>query len=446
VERFINLGYDINLRADDGCTALHCAARAGQTVVLQVLIQHGAEVDVKNDKSRLPIYEAIVEGHSDCVLLLLEAGTNLNISFWDDSRYSTQGEFSKHVVRTGDCKLVEPVLSATPATQRPKAIFRLLRAAAKIGQIAITHTLLDYACIASDNGSEMVRRTSRQALLHYAVRLGLTAAVEYLLPLHREKETLLRLLKSAAKAGQTDVCKMLLAHSPAIDVDDAMYVASQRGRLPVLEVLTGHRRLSVTARPEIDARRLILAALWNDRLESLRYLASNTSCIAQPNEVQYDVLSRVELVKCLLRHGILKINDEAIEYLVRNQTSAAQNYRSGTLLHLAVEHSDLDLARYLVRHEAFDSPILEKECRWEFNSWYRNVKTALDLAQYHGHTEIANLLIAHGATNRNIAPKEPPQTEQDPAQPPSPNSDSDHEMQDLSDSDTDTDTDNDTDS
>ena len=101
----------------------------------------------------------------------------------------------------------------------------------------------------------------------------------------------------------------------------------------------------------------------------------------------------------------------------------------------------IDCTNFCERNNSFNSSILERNCRGIVEYRRRNVKTALDLAQFRGHTEIASLLIAHGATNHNIAPKEPPQTEQDPAQPPSPNSDSDHEMQDLSDSDTDTDID-----
>jgi ankyrin repeat protein len=343
------------------------------------------------------------------------------------------------VVRTGDYKLVKAVLEATSVTDRRIAILCLLRAAAKIGQIAILHNLLDPACTGPANGLEPVDYLSRQTILRYAVRHGHTAAVEYLLPFHREQKTLRRLLGVAAKAGQVEICKRLLANNPALDLDDALYVAAQRGQLPVLEVLVSHQG-AVSARPEIDLKRPILAALWNGRLDSLRYLVSNSDIIAQRNRVPCNVFSRVELVKCLLQRGILEISDGARRYLAGYRNNLYRDH-DGTLLHLAVKNSDLELARYVIQHASFNSSILEKHCNGYQSYWYRDVGTALDLAQYRGETEIASLLIAHGAINHNIAPKDPPRTEQNPAQPPSPYPDSGHEIHDSGDSDTDIETD-----
>lgn len=232
------------------------------------------------------------------------------------------------------------------------------------------------------------------------------------------------------------MCKVLLDHDPAIALDDARFLAAQNGHLPVIKVLLEHKNVAIAKR-ELVMKRSILAALWNDRLDSLRYLASYCTKMAQPVEVQYDGLPRVGLVNCLIYSGLLRVDDRSYGY--------SKAGRSGTLLHLAVEHSDFDLASYLVQHKSFESSILERNCWWD-SYLGSDYKTALDFAQFRGQTEIASLLIAHGAINHSIAPKIPLQIEQNPAQPYSPKSAGDLEMQDLSESDINTDTDTDTDS
>lgn len=115
----------------------------------------------------------------------------------------------------------------------------------------------------------------------------------------------------------------------------------------------------------------------------------------------------MELVKGMLHSGRLKIDDEARGYLIGR-------WDSGMLLHLAAEHNDLDLASYVLQHESFDPSNLDKRIAW---SHCFPDETALDTAQKKGFTEVANLLIAHGAINRNLAPEAPCQASENPPQP-----------------------------
>jgi ankyrin repeat protein len=438
VERLLDSVCDIDLRADDGSTALHCAARAGQTAVLELLIRRGANVNVQNRKHRYPLYEAIIGGHTDCLYPLLEAKTDLAELFW--APYRLPADFPELVVQTGDYKLVEAILTVAPTGRRLTVIVSLLKAAAKLSQTAMLHDLLNSAYTASDIGSQFVDRI-KQKTLNYAVLNGHTAAAEYLLPLHQKKEMLPRLLTLAAKAGHAEICKVLLISSPAIDLNDALYIATMLKQLPVLDILMSHQDYEY----DIDLRRPMLDALWSDRLESLECLIRYSLRIAQPVTRWYNELSRVFSVKWLVQHGILDINDEGHKYPYGSRSSPKHmdNWR-GTLLHLAAEHDDPRLAEYVFQHESYDPSILERECYWDDACWEDGVKTPLDVAQYRRPgTAIASLLIAHGATNHNIASQISRLTGQDSAQLPSSNSDSDHEMHDSGDSDTDIDTDTD---
>ena len=48
VKMLLDLGLDVNAQADTGRTALHGAAHKGRPAVVQVLVDHGARLDVRD--------------------------------------------------------------------------------------------------------------------------------------------------------------------------------------------------------------------------------------------------------------------------------------------------------------------------------------------------------------------------------------------------------------
>jgi ankyrin repeat protein len=418
VKRLLSTGCNVDLRADDGSTALHCAARTGQTAVLQMLISYGADLNVENHRGWNPLFDAVVGGHLDCISLLLEAGTNLPRLYFDYS------PFFHLAARTGNLDIVKAILAAASETNRRKILLSLATSCVEFGHVALLQYLHKLEGTIVEIQSRKIHRQSRQPwLLHGAVHNGHLATVEYLLPLYGISEELFYLLRMAAKQGRADICKVLLAHNPAVERDFSLYLAAQNGHLPVIIVLLEHQDISL-AKKKLDLRIPILAALWNDRLDSLRYLVSYHHGIPQPFQEQSDGLSRVELVRCLIHSKKLRIN---INSLAKNHL--AKWWQDGTLLHLAAEHNDLELAEYVLQHDFFEHSNLGKQLSWIASECGDKV-TALDTAQNEGSTEVANLLIAHGATNRNLVPDAPYQTGRDS---PSRDSVSDLEMQEISD-------------
>jgi hypothetical protein len=59
-----------------GNTALHWAAAAGHTDVVQILLKAGADVHMTNDLLDTPLHSAAWRGFSDCATLLLNAGAS----------------------------------------------------------------------------------------------------------------------------------------------------------------------------------------------------------------------------------------------------------------------------------------------------------------------------------------------------------------------------------
>ncbi|KAB2105164.1 hypothetical protein AG0111_0g6783 [Alternaria gaisen] len=59
VQIIIQLGMGVSTQADDGSTALHCAARANQIEMIHLLVALGAQSDVCNNNGRIPVHEAV---------------------------------------------------------------------------------------------------------------------------------------------------------------------------------------------------------------------------------------------------------------------------------------------------------------------------------------------------------------------------------------------------
>jgi ankyrin repeat protein len=61
-----------------GRTALRCAANAGKLSIVQVLVQHGADVNTVDHKGRTPLCGACLYQHASVAAFLLEAGADVH--------------------------------------------------------------------------------------------------------------------------------------------------------------------------------------------------------------------------------------------------------------------------------------------------------------------------------------------------------------------------------
>jgi ankyrin repeat protein len=61
-----------------GDQPIHHASRNGDTEIVRLLVEHGADVNAKNPRGHTVLYCAGGHGHLDCLQLLLEAGADLD--------------------------------------------------------------------------------------------------------------------------------------------------------------------------------------------------------------------------------------------------------------------------------------------------------------------------------------------------------------------------------
>lgn len=69
--------YDINCCDDKQRTCLHIASSKGNLEIVRLLISYGANPNIRDCVSNLPIHLAIISSHVPVVTLLLEAGTDI---------------------------------------------------------------------------------------------------------------------------------------------------------------------------------------------------------------------------------------------------------------------------------------------------------------------------------------------------------------------------------
>jgi ankyrin repeat protein len=84
IEKLLAHGADINAETNDGHTALSLAANRGYLEAAKLLIQHGAGVNRPGTKKRYPLLAAAKEGKKAMVEFILETGANPNLVDSDD--------------------------------------------------------------------------------------------------------------------------------------------------------------------------------------------------------------------------------------------------------------------------------------------------------------------------------------------------------------------------
>jgi ankyrin repeat protein len=70
--------YDVNCLDDKQRTCLHIASSRGSLDVVRLLLNYGANTNVRDCVGNLPIHLAIISSHVPVVTLLLEAGTDIH--------------------------------------------------------------------------------------------------------------------------------------------------------------------------------------------------------------------------------------------------------------------------------------------------------------------------------------------------------------------------------
>ena len=67
---------DVDLKDEEGFSALHRAAQIGFTEAVEFLVSHGANVNLKSKNNLTPLYFAVQSGNFDCASFLIDHGAD----------------------------------------------------------------------------------------------------------------------------------------------------------------------------------------------------------------------------------------------------------------------------------------------------------------------------------------------------------------------------------
>ena len=79
MELLIEIGANVNMKEYyTGKTALHYAADMGHLEIVTLLLEHDADINVKNNRGTNALHFAVEKGHLEVVQLLLDNGVDIH--------------------------------------------------------------------------------------------------------------------------------------------------------------------------------------------------------------------------------------------------------------------------------------------------------------------------------------------------------------------------------
>lgn len=356
---------EINSKADDGFTALHCAARMNQVAALEFLLKCGADSSVYSDSGNLslPIHEAILGKSLECFMILLQAKAQLK---------SHDGSFKNviaGIIAIGDPRFVQCFIgSMDDVADVRSAVNSIALAAAGCGQLAVIRSL-----VLSHPEDVKVAANSRQSPLYLAAKRGYLPIIETLLNLCESRKVSnealasvkISAMRAAAKRGHIDVLRRLLPSGERTPIE-VMGVAVENEQQHVVRFLAEKE-------PHLDGEfdGALRQAIRQNHVDLVSYIASLGPCDTHGwDPALYVAIKHHSWASC---EALLQSNNCNV--------NLRQGLAGPTALHIAVEAGSILAMKLLLQDEEIDV-----NAEW-------NCKVALDMAIAEGAAEAISLLL-----------------------------------------------------
>lgn len=302
-------GVDVNAEDDFGRTILFDVAIKGDKGLMVYLVEHGAEVGVKDVNEYTLLHAAALSGNEEVFRYLAEEH-NLDIK----AVSSTGVSVLSYAVKRGNLNIVKFLVERYKLKLNEQNVTRVtvLHDAVESGNLELVKYLLGCEVKWHDD-------FRYEKLLHVAVGNKSKDMVVYLVENHGMK------LDSKLDFGDT-----------------LLHTATRSGSLEVIDYLIS-KGLNVNAKNEFDVTPLG-EALECGRIDIVKHLVA---CGA-------DVYTIAESGRSMLHHGVVSGDKEVVQYLVEKhgfEVNTKTNYGE-SVLHLACRYGNRDLVEYLIRKGA----------------------------------------------------------------------------------------------
>jgi ankyrin repeat protein len=389
-------GFDLTSTADDGCTVLHGAARAGQATTVAELLKLGCCSSTTNIYNRTPLQEAILSRDTETVA-----------TFLGHCKCTVDTRTLCIAVKHDQPAIMELLCKSLKGVQKVISIYKALRLAATLGRSVIIEVLLDFSATHVD---EFVYRRE-ESLLHVAATHGQAAIVPTLLSRDIALNRTITCggytaLHLAVEKGHENIVGTLLAEeSLSIDTLDykqeaALHIAISKGHSSIAQLLLQDWRHAAACNNQKKAyftSALIHAVAMQHTYEAQILLSElHQFDINIKHQCEVPVKSDFHRTPFTLLHAAAHSENIALMEALLARIDIESNIRArnpwgidrgtdqGTPLHYAVQSGRLEATRLLLQLQDIDP-----------NHQKFTGETPLHLAARHGQFEIAELLLSH---------------------------------------------------
>ena len=390
VKKLLDAGVSPNSIAGDyGTHVLQVAAYAGRKEIVEILLQAGADVNLKSDHLRTALMEAALGGHASIVNRLLQAKADPNAENEDGETAIIFAAFQPHLESIDVIK----ALAAAGAD---------LNHQTKSGSFWIGATALVHAVVANNEkavkalialGSNLgIRTKNGETALAVAIRLGNSNLAEYLKMADPEMKGMAEAeLLRTADAGNLIRVRELVAGGADVNAQDphgtSLMKASAHGFIEIVRFLlekgADHRiRTKVESTFEMDATgNGVLIQSGGKTALHFAVESGQPVVVQELIKAAADVNQKTQELRIPVKakKGFL----EAAARSAQEKTSLGKAGR--TSLHMAIERGDIEIVKILV---AAGSNLSVSDFKG---------KTPLQIARESGKKQIAELLAKAGA-------------------------------------------------
>ncbi|EQC42493.1 hypothetical protein SDRG_00226 [Saprolegnia diclina VS20] len=382
---------NVNLAMEDGSTSLWRACLDGSTVIVDLLVQHGADINMASFDGNRPLVTAAEKGHFEVVLRLLDDRDSVDVDATNQEGKTAlyQASCFGHVEI---CRaLLKAHATVTVATTKgvTPIVIAIVVQNADVVELLLPSVRINEPLLGS-------------TLLHMAIQRRSVRIVEVLVAHGADLEALDKDGRSplvlAAHLGSAEILHQL---APAVSNIDAVFqdgytalsVAVEQGHLGAVEALVQHgASLAVTT--EIGLTLLHLASFsgWRDVAAYLLERGANALATDKigGRSITYAVTNgHADVVALLLPHAhvnAVEASTRPVVVVAHDTPSLCIDLQTGfSLLHLAVSHEHMTTMAVLCGAETLN--VNQRDPVFGL--------TALHIACACGHVEALELLLGH---------------------------------------------------
>ena len=405
VELLLEHGADVNAKGSDDGTALQAASYKGHEKVAELLLEHGADVNAEGGGYGTALQAASYNGHEKVAELLLEKGADVNAEGGGNGTALQAASYNGHEM-VAELLLEKGARVNAEGGENGTA----LQATSYNGHEMVAGLLLSHGADVNSEGGE--NGTALQAASYNGHKKVVELLLEKGADVNAEGGENGTALQTASYNGHEMVAGLLLSHGADVNSEGgengtALRIASYVGHEKVVELLLEHGA-------DVNANRGIhgtaLQAASYDGHAKVAELLLEYGADVNAEGGRYGTALRAALyndyekvVELLLEHGA-DVNAKGSDDGTALQAASYNGYEK--VVELLLEHgadvnaegggygTALRVASF-VGHESVVELLLEHGA--DVNARGSDDGTALQAASYNGHEKVAELLLEHGA-------------------------------------------------